>query len=324
MNNTTVLMQETPLRRFCRLIVNNLLYILVACAFVALAFSSPYFLVSSNLIAILRDNAPVMMAAIAVTFTLTSGNMDLSVGSIVLASASFGGLLITKLDVNPYLGLVCMVVAGTIMGAINAFLIVVVKLNPWLVTLGTQLGYKGVAYTLTYADTILLPEDFKTMRNFAVGEFPVYVIFALCMFLVMHLVMTRTIYGRNVVAIGTSMKAAEKIGININKTKFLVYTITGFMAGISACLSSINYTAVVRDCGKSYEFLGVAAAVLGGCSMSGGSAKVFPGTLLGVLIIALMENGLAINGVDPYFFPIFRGLIIFSSMAFSAMKMKKL
>lgn len=303
--------------------LDRILYIAVFAALVCLAFQSPYFLTVSNMISALKSAAPILMVSIGLTFVLIARQMDLSVGSIVLASASFSALLMTRANWNPGLCMVLCVLFGTVFGMLNGLFIVVLGLNPWLVTLATQLLLKGVAFTLTKATSIRLPSEISELRKIKLGSLPVYVIIAFAIAIMMQMVLKYTKYGRSVSALGSNPDAAAKIGMPVKKLRFSVCTLAGLFAGIGAVMAAINLGTVTQSMGNGYEFLGVTMVVIGGTSMSGGSGSVFPATVFGVLMITLLENGLSIVGMDPYYFGIMRGLIIFAAVYLDCMKNRK-
>lgn len=303
--------------------LNNVLYIAVLAAIVFLSCKSPYFLTKSNMISALKGATPILMVSIGLTFVLIARQMDLSVGSIVLASASFSALLMARAGWNPYLCFALCILFGTLFGMFNGLMIVGLGLNPWLVTLATQLLLKGIAFTFTKATSISLPATVKALRKIKLGSMPIYVIVAFAIAIAMQIVLKHTKFGRSIAALGSNPNAAEKIGMPVKKLRFSVCTLAGLFSGIGAVMASINLGAVAQSTGNGYEFLGVTMIVIGGTSMSGGSGSVFPATVFGVLVITLLENGLSIIGVDPYYFGIMRGLIIFAAVYLDSMKNRK-
>lgn len=300
--------------------LNNVLYFLVLAALIFLSLKSPYFLTKSNMISALKSATPILMVSVGLTFVLISKQLDLSVGSIVLASASVSALLMTRAGWNPYLCLALCIALGTLFGMLNGLFIVGLGLNPWLVTLATQLLLKGIAFTMTKATSISLPAAVKALRRIKLGSLPVYIIIAFLIAFAMQIVLKRTRFGRSVAAMGSNPAAAAKIGMKVNRLRFQVFTLAGFFSGLGAVMAAINLGAVTQSIGNGYEFLGVTMIVIGGTSMNGGSGSVFPATVLGVLMITLLENGLSIVGVDPYYFGILRGLIIFLAVYFDSLK----
>lgn len=300
--------------------LNNVLYIAVCAAMVFLTVKSPYFLTSSNIISALKSATPILMVSTGLTFVLIAREMDLSVGSIVLASASFSALLMTRTSLNPYLCFALCILFATMFGMLNGLFIVGLGLNPWLVTLATQLLLKGIAFTLTKATSMSLPSAVKELRKIKIGSLPVYVIIAFAIALLMQIVLKYTKFGRNIASLGSNPGAAAKIGLPVRRLRFSVFTLAGLFGGIGAVMAAINLGAVTQSIGNGYEFLGVTMVVIGGTSMSGGSGSVFPATVFGVLMITLLENGLSIVGVDPYYFGILRGLIIFLAVYLDSMK----
>lgn len=310
--------------KISRFLLNYAVYVIGIGLLVIFGSLSTAFFTPSNIVGMLQDNTPLLAAAIGVTFVLLVGQLDLSVGSIVLTSISLGGLCMNTLGLNPYLCLIIMALIGAGFGALNAVMIVKVKMNALLVTMAMQIALKGFAFLFTGAAPVPMPEAIKALRMVHVfGIIPLHVFITLVLAVVMQIIIWYTKFGRNVITVGANPEAAAKIGINVSRIKMIVFTMSGLFAGVAAAMMAINLGNATLTSGSGYEFLAVTAIVLGGTSLFGGAGSVIPGTLCGVVILGILENGLSIMGVDPYSFGLIRGAIIFFAMYIDAIKNKE-
>lgn len=300
--------------RLAAFLAGKATYVVVIAVVLILAARQPFMLSVLNIVSMLGNATPLLIVSVGVTFVIVSKQLDLSTGSIALTCASIGGVLMSRLGWNPVVCLLLYLVIGALLGLLNGLMIVKLSLHPWLVTLGMQLLLKGFSYTLTQTATITLPDSVKVVRSVRVGPVPLFIILALVFTALMQYVLKYTKFGRYVIAVGSNREAAERLGMPVGRTRILVMMICGFCCGLSAIMSTINVGSISQYTGRGYEFLAVTTVVLGGTSMAGGAGSVFPGTLFGVLVISLLENGLSINGVNPYVFNILRGVIIFAAM----------
>ncbi|MEL7658626.1 MAG: ABC transporter permease, partial [Bacillota bacterium] len=282
------------------------------------------FFTLSNFMGILQDNAALLATGIGVTMVLLVGQLDLSVGSIVLCSLSLGALCIKELNWDPYLCLFVMVIIGTVLGMINASLIIGLKLNALLVTMATQLAYKGLTFLFTNAAPVALPQIIKDIRIIKVfGFLPLHVVIVIMLAILVQVMLVYTVFGRKIMTVGSNPAKAKLIGISTDRINFSVFTLCGLFSGVGAAIMAINLGNATLSSGGGYEFLAVTTIVLGGTSLFGGQGSIIPGTLCGVIILGVLENGLSIIGLDPYYFKLLRGLIIFIAMYFDAMKNKQ-
>ena len=310
--------------KFANVLRKNMIYLIGIIIIAVFGITSPAFFTVSNFVGILQDNAALLATGIGVTLVLLVGQLDLSVGSIVLCSLSLGALCIKELNWNPYLCLLVMVLIGAILGMLNASLIIGLKLNALLVTMATQLAYKGLTFLFTNAAPVALPQVIKDIRTIKLfGFLPLHVVIVLVLAALAQVLLVYTVFGRKIMAVGSNPAKANVVGINPNRIKFIVFTLCGLFSGVAAAIMAINLGNATLSSGSGYEFLAVTTIVLGGTSLFGGQGSIIPGTLCGVIILGMLENGLSIVGLDPYYFKFLRGFIIFVAMYFDAMKNKQ-
>ena len=266
----------------------------------------------TNWLNILRNNAPVGIIALGMTFAIISGGIDLSVGSTLVAvgavvmavvDGSATGLLTSMgiTGVPAYIiAIVVGVLFGVLLGGLNGVLIAHGKLPPFIATLGTMQIFRSVTQQLTQHANPSVPKGFLQIANLKVGSFYIMpIIYWLILAAVLYVVSKRTTFGRHVYAIGSNVRTARLSGINVNRVKRRIYMLTGGLVAIAAIIQvsrigSMDYASA----GSGYEMDAIAAVIVGGTSMSGGKGSIV-GTVLGMLIIGVMNNLLTLFGVTP-------------------------
>lgn len=272
---------------------------------------NPAFLQVNNLLNLMRQLIINGFIALGMTFVILTGGIDLSVGStLALTSAIFAGLLQggmpTILAILTALGL------GLILGLVNGILITKGKLAPFIVTLATMTIFRGL--TLVYMDgrPIAGPKDDFAFQFLGKGQFfgiPFQVILFIIAYLILWILLTKTSYGRKIYAVGGNEKASFISGIKIDKVKILVYVISALMAVLSGLVLTSRLNSAQPTAGSAYEMDAIAAVVLGGTSMTGGSGSL-TGTLIGILILGVLNNGLNLLGVSSFYQQIVKGVVI--------------
>lgn len=281
-------------------------------AAVALVFGlqSDQFFTPTNAANILVQSASTAIVAIGMTFVLLTAGVDLSVGAVMFVAAAVAGKLVLG-GASLGLALLVMVGIGVVCGAINAFFIVRLRLVAFIVTLATLYLGRGFALWLTETRAMNLPESFLALGSARWLGGPAPVVLLGLTLGVAHLVLTRTPFGRQVQAVGHNLDMARKAGIAVERVLGAVYVISGFCAAVGGIVSLAQLGAVSPTFGTNKEFAAIAAAVLGGTSLFGGRGNVFPGTVLGAVLIQTVENGLVIVRADPYLYPLITSAVIF-------------
>jgi ribose transport system permease protein len=284
---------------------------LVLFALVLLSFSilSPAFRQPENAVNILIQTSSTGVLAVGMTFVLLTAGVDLSVGAIMFVAAAIGGKLLLAGWSFPA-ALAIMLGIGIVYGAFNALWITRLAIMAFVVTLATRYFGRGLGLRITETRAMNLPESFYELGATRLAGVPVPIwIFAGTVVLA-HFVLTRTPFGRQVYAVGADTEAARKAGIPARRVVFAVYVICGLCAAISGIVTLSQAPAVSPTFGNNREFLAIAAAVLGGTSLFGGRGAVFPGTVLGAILIQTIENGLNILNVNPYLYPLVTSAVI--------------
>jgi ribose transport system permease protein len=271
---------------------------------------SPKFISSQNLANILVQSSSTAMVAVGMTFVLLTGGVDLSVGAIMFVAAAVAGKL--ALGGSPlWLALVTIVVIGVAYGTANSLLITRLRVMPFIVTLATLYLGRGLALWITQTRAMNLPESFLWLGTTRMVGIPMPIILVALTVGAAHFVLSHTPFGRQLYAVGHSLEMARKAGLNTGRIVAAVYIISGFCAALGGILSLAQLGAVSPTFGNQKEFAAIAAAVLGGTSLFGGRGQVFPGTLLGAVLVQTIDNGLVILNANPYLYPLVTSAIIF-------------
>ena len=297
-------------------------FLALALLVIVLSVISPEFRTASNFMNLLRQATFNGLIAFGMTCVILSDGIDLSVGSTFALSAIICAELIV-LDVATGLAIIISLVAGTLLGLISGFLVAKARLQPFIATLITMTAYRGLAMIITDGKPISrLAHNieseagaalFKTLGkgNIELGviNIPVPAIILVLALVVFWFMLTKTTFGRKIYATGSNAKCANLVGVNVAKTKMIVYSISGFMSALAGLIMISRVDSAQPVLGDGYELDAIAAVALGGTSMSGGRGKI-TGTFAGVLIIAVLNNGLNILGVSTYYQEVIKAIVI--------------
>lgn len=286
---------------------------------------NPNFLTTNNLLNLLLQVTANGFIAFGMTFVILTSGIDLSVGSILaLSSAVTAGLIAAGLPVP--LAMALAVVIGGGLGMANGLLIAYGKLAPFIVTLASMTIFRGA--TLVYTNGNPMTKGlgdsflFQFMGQGYVLGIPFPVILMFLVFILLYLLLHQTAFGKSVYAIGGNEKAAYISGVKLNKVKVIIYTISGMMAAISGLIITSRLSSAQPTAGASYEMDAIAAVVLGGTSLSGGKGRLL-GTLIGALIIGVLNNGLNIIGVSAFWQQVVKGIVILIAVMLDQFKVKQ-
>lgn len=303
---------------------SNVLGIVIALAALCLdlAIASPVFLTVSNFLNVFQQISINFVVAVGMTFVIISGGIDLSVGSNIALSGLLMGIMMKNFGVPVWATiLVCILFSGLI-GLVNGALIAYLNLPPFIATLGTMSIVRGAAYTVTAGQPIYtFPAAFTAVAS-RVGGFPLYtMLILLVVFLLGWYILRYTRVGRYTYAIGGNENCAKLSGINFKKVKCFVYTVSGLCCGVAALLLSSRLDSAVPTNAEGQEMDAIAAVVIGGTSMSGGEGSMI-GTLIGILIIGIIANGLNLLGVAQGPQKMVKGLIIVVAVIIDVIRRK--
>ncbi|WP_300712018.1 ribose ABC transporter permease [uncultured Brachyspira sp.] len=279
---------------------------------IIISIISPDFRTVNNFLSLLRQSAINGLIAFSMTSIILTGGIDLSVGS-VLALTSIICAYIIKLGLSAPIAMIIALIFGILLGAISGLMVTKSRLQPFIATLITMTGYRGITMILSGGKPISRLGDNIFLTQIGKGAFlgiPIPVWILLIFFILFSFVLNKTVLGRQIYAVGSNSKAAELSGISINKIKLIVYALSGFTASLSGLILVSRLGSAQPTLGSGYELDAIAAVALGGTSMTGGRGKI-TGTLIGILIIAVLNNGLNIIGVSSYYQDVVKALVIF-------------
>jgi Ribose/xylose/arabinose/galactoside ABC-type transport systems, permease components len=268
----------------------------------------------STLVSILDSTYYVGFMAFGVTFIIISGGIDLSLGTNMMMSALLGGYFIAK-GMNIWLSLLFVVIMATLVGFVNGFMIAVLKLPPFIATLGMMMMNMGLGSILTKVQTQRFPSSFdengfykSVFYKTSVG-FPSGIIYMLLFFVIAIIVLNKTRLGRYTYAIGSNEESVRLSGVNVVFWKIIIYTLSGLFCGLSAIVYASTYTTIVPGTGNGQEMNAIAAVIIGGTSMSGGVGTL-TGTLIGALLMSVLKTGLMSMNLPGHYQTFFTGLVV--------------
>jgi ribose transport system permease protein len=281
--------------------------LLLLCA--ALWIATPYFATVSNLVNVVQQSTIIGVIAVGMTFVIITGGIDLSVGSILaFAGITFGALVQANVPVS--LAVIGALAAGTLCGAVNGALVTIGRLPPFIATLGMMSVARGLALMVSDGRPISgYPASFRSLATGSIVGVPVPVIIMLALYAAAHFVLRRMTLGRYTYAIGGNEEATALSGVNVSAYKTTVYCISGFVSALTSLLLIARLNSAQPIAGISYELDAIAAVVIGGSSLLGGSGSVI-GTLIGALIMSVLRNGLNLLGVSSYVQQVAIGTVI--------------
>ncbi|HTF46013.1 MAG TPA: ABC transporter permease [Pseudonocardia sp.] len=275
-----------------------------------LAWQSPNFLTSANLVVVSRQIALALFISIGMTFVILSGAIDLSVGSVVaLVSVTVGQLMVTA-GLQPVLATVLALVAGALVGVFNGAVVAYTRIPSFVVTLGMLAMASGLALGMTQGQTISgFPAGFLAIGQGSTLGVPNPVWLAALAAIVAHVVLARTTFGRHVYLLGSNEQAALLSGISVRRTKIVIFTIASTLAACAAIVETARLTVGQPSAGAGYELAAIGAVVIGGASLFGGEGSIL-GTVLGTTLLGLILNGLILLGISAYWQQVFSGAVI--------------
>ena len=289
-------------------------YVVLILLVIFFAATSRQFLTLSNMRDLFLSAAPLMAVTAGMGLLLIAGSLDLSVAGVALACGSVLVALL-RAGVPPWAALIIMLTLGAALGSVNGFLVNVLGTDAMLTTLGMMILLRGVSYPITGGWVVPIKDAVKNAALGTPAFFPNIVWVAIGIMIVVQVVLAKTVFGRRIVALGSSQQAARQMGVRIKRMRFALFTISGVCASMAGLFFVTKVGSVDSQTGTGTEFVALAALVLGGVSLDGGRGSIIPGAFLGVLMLGIIENGMYLVTASPYAFPVIRGLIIFVAAA---------
>ncbi|MFM0092060.1 ABC transporter permease [Paraburkholderia sediminicola] len=291
---------------------------------IVLSFANQYFLTLGNIADILRQTSINGILAVGMTYIVLTAGIDLSVGSTL----ALAGIISASLVTGPHphgaaFGLAAGLAGGAAVGAINGLLVARLSIPPFVATLGMLSAARGLTYIYNDGMPVTdLPDGYLTIGTGAIAGIPVPIIVFALVVALFWFVLRYTTYGRYVYAVGGNAKSAKTSGISTGKILFSVYVIGGLLAGLAGIILAARTTSALPQAGMSYELDAIAAVVIGGTSLSGGTGSL-GGTVVGALMIGVINNGLNLLGVSSYYQQVVKGVIIVGAVLLDASRKKQ-
>lgn len=296
------------------------LLIALAVLYAVLVVTAPNFLSATNSLNIVREAAFVGIIAWGMTMVIVSGEIDISVGSNVALTSALLGVLVARQGVPLVPAVLIVVAVGTMVGLVAGAFRAYLNVPSFIVTLALYLSLKGMALFITNAfPNSINSSAFNYLGAGYLFGVPVPALIMLFLFLVFFFVSRNTTFGRSVYAVGGNAEAARLSGLGVARVRVTVFALTGLLASVTGVLLSARLSSGNPGIGLGLEFDVIAAVIIGGASLSGGSGTMF-GTLLGVLFVTVLSNGLVLLGVNSYLQDVASGMIVLVAVLLSSVR----
>lgn len=285
---------------------------------------SPHFLATNNILTIFAQVSIIALMAFGMTFVLMIGEIDLSVGSIAALAGLVLGVMLSN-GYNEFFAIIAVLVAGALAGWFNGFVSARFAIPTFIVTVATMGIFRGLGFAMTDAKPIQIENSFILYigNQKLFGLIPVSVLIVVFMLVIFHILLSKTTFGRRAKMIGGNKLAAEYVGVNIKKMQIKIFMISGVAAALAGMLLASRLYSAQPNAAGGYELDAIAAAVLGGTSLSGGYGTVL-GTFIGALIMGVINNGMNLVGMPYFYQQIVKGLIIIVAVYIDVRNKKRL
>ena len=307
------------------------LYVALLCLVIVFSLSNHRFFTVDNLLLILQQASPLGISVVGMVFVLLVAGIDISVGRSMFFISTIVGYLITATKIIPenyfddargaLLVLSLVVLLGAAAGCINGLLVTRISMLPFIATLATGSVLRGAGLKISGAASMNV-SVLGELSNGRIGPIPNVLICFILAVVVFDYVLRHTAYGRHLMAIGDSPRNARRAGIKVDRDIIFAYMICGSLGAFGGILSAGQIGSVSSGFGEGNEFIVISAAVLGGASLFGGKGNIFPGAVVGIVLITTIMNGLAMMNASPFLYTIVRGLIIFFAVALDSVNYK--
>lgn len=302
---------ETPFKRFIRENIQTISIfgvLLVVCLFFTVMTGS--FLTSSNTMNLLVQIAPNIIVAVVMTYVITTGGIDLSVGSILALASALTATLLAS-GTGSFFTLLIVLVVGVLAGLLNGYVIAYHNIPPLIVTLAGMMYIRGVALFVTggYSIAIMREHSLVEIGQGNLLGIPIPIILSVIIVVIGAIALRRTRFGTYVTGIGANEESVRRAGVNTKKTKIITYMLSGGSAALAGLIIASRLGSGSSNIGNMFEMDVIAAVVLGGTALFGGAGTII-GTIIGVALIGVIQNGLTLMHVSPYIIQIIEGLVL--------------
>lgn len=309
--------EKSTAKRLLDFCMNQAVWILLILSILIMGLFNPSFYSFGILSNILVQATVLGLLAISISMIILLGDINLA----TVGTAGFSalvGVLAMKAGLPVILAIVVILIVGSLIGLINGLIITKLRANALIATLAMNMVLQGALLAITGGATISqLPDSYKFVSQGKIGIFPAMPIVLIIAFAIFHVIWTRTRFGRALFAVGGNARGAYVAGIDVNRTKILAYVVSGVLSGVAGWLLSGYMGAVTSSFGTTYEMQVIAAAVIGGVSLTGGRGSIL-GVLAGTLLLTVIQVGLSILGIQSTWITLAGGLMIFVAVLIDA------
>ena len=281
--------------------------------FAFLSIASDYFLTVNNLLNVGRQSAVLAIVGLGAALVIISGNIDLSVGSVIGLSGVVAGM-VTVATGAPTLGLIAALVVGLVVGSANAVLVNYIQINSFIATLGMLSIVRGIALLLTGGIPVPLSGWIVQLGGGRFGIIPISVAMLAVLAVLFHLFLTRIRFGRNIFAVGDNAEAANLAGIDVRRVRAMTFVIGSVMASLGGVILAGVLRTANPNLGRGYELDVIAAVILGGAALSGGRGSIV-GVVFGALLIGIIRNGFVLLQISGYWQVVTIGIVVILAVA---------
>jgi ribose/xylose/arabinose/galactoside ABC-type transport system permease subunit len=295
-------------RRVIDFILQNMIIIVFFALVVLLCIFAKGFATMKNLFTMLRQCSISGLLALACTYVTMSGNMDLSTGGITCLCGMLVGLFMLKTSIA--LSIVMVLIVGIAIGLLNGALVVVFHVQPFILTLGMANVCRGLSMVVSGGNAVYnIPEKYFYLAEGYVGPIPFPVIIFVVIVIIAHILLAKTKLGRYITATGSNEEAARLSGIKVNRIKLIVYTISGFLCSIAGLILTARTNTAEPSSASGWELTAITSVIIGGTSLKGGRGGVL-NTLIGILLMVVIDTGMIQMGINSYYQQFIKGVII--------------
>lgn len=308
------------MNQFIHILRNSGVLFILVMTYAVFSLTTPSFFGLSSFLDLLHVVSPMIVVASGMALMVMSGKLDISVGSTAYVASAVFAILMDGGHVSIPVALSAGLGIGLVLGAINGIIVVALRIDSLIATLGTMIAFRGIGLSLTDGGLIEMPELVKPLGNAAIGPFYADTILALIVLAAVHFLHQRTSFGRQITAIGNNEDIARRIGIPIAKRTFVTLVLTGFLAALGGVMYTLQVSVNTAKIGEGMEFTAVAVVVVGGISLFGGRGNILSAVILGSLMFQVIRSGLQQVGANPYSYRLVEGVVIFIAMYADALK----
>lgn len=302
-------------------LMKYIMHIVLVLMCIFFTISSSRFLTLANLLIIVKQISIPSLVAIGMTIIIITGNIDLSVGSIVAFVSVCTGLLL-KAGVPIFLTIILSIAIAGALGFISGIVTAKLKLHSFLVTLALMQTFRGLAQTLTGGYPVSgLPKSFGAIASAKIGNFPLLILYMVVFYVIFIYIMKYTAFGRSIYALGGNEESARLSGINTDRIKTMAFVLSSMLCGVAAVLLTSKVRSGDPTCAVGWEMDAIAAAIIGGTDMMGGKGTL-GGTVIGLLFVGILSNGMTLLNIQPYPQSVIKGLLIFMAVIINSVQQK--